>query len=228
MRRLLSAPPVVLSTGHLHPWVRHTKRDMMCRHESLFSWEMLHFLFLCSVSLNAACPSVQWTMWHLLVSLSHARRPDKYLHKCFWDLWFKCPVYGLKTSMGLWGQGMDQAGLQEDTGACTDLPKHWAPCQNRAALSSLSQLLLWLLISHLSLSLSLFKMLVTQACLQKWISLDTTYSSELSDNQDKNVIGTFLLQVGQLRKFGVGSRHCFDREELLRLCKSGEKKRQYC
>jgi len=50
------------------------------------------------------------------------------------------------------------------------------------------------------------------------------YSSELSGNQDKNAIGTFLLQVRQLKKFGVESRHCFDGEELLRLCRSGEKK----
>lgn len=55
-----------------------------------------------------------------------------------------------------------------------------------------------------------------------------TYSSELSDNQDKNIIGIFLLQVGQFRKFGVERRHYFDKEELLRLCKSGGKKRQYC
>lgn len=67
-------------------------------------------------------------------------------------------------------------------------------------------------------------MFITQACLQKLVSLGTTYSSELSDNQDKNVIGTFLLQVGQLRKFGVESTHCFDKEELLRLCQPGEKK----
>lgn len=51
------------------------------------------------------------------------------------------------------------------------------------------------------------------------------HSSELSDSQDKNVTGTFLLQVGQLRKHGVESRHCFDREELLRLCKSGKKRK---
>lgn len=52
-----------------------------------------------------------------------------------------------------------------------------------------------------------------------------TYSSELSDNQDKNIIGIFLLQVGQFRKFGVERRHYFDKEELLRLCKSGGKKK---
>lgn len=46
MRRLLSAPPVAVSMGHLHPWVSHTERGS----ESLFSWEMLHFLFLGPVS----------------------------------------------------------------------------------------------------------------------------------------------------------------------------------
>lgn len=46
MRRLLSAPPVVLRMGHLHPWVRCTERGS----ESLFSLEMRHFLFFGSVS----------------------------------------------------------------------------------------------------------------------------------------------------------------------------------
>lgn len=35
MRRLLSAPPVVLSTGHLHPWLRHTERGIQCAGVSL-------------------------------------------------------------------------------------------------------------------------------------------------------------------------------------------------
>ena len=51
------------------------------------------------------------------------------------------------------------------------------------------------------------------------------HSSELSDNQDKNVTGTFLLQVKKKKKHGVESRHCFDREELLKLCKSGKKRK---
>lgn len=76
----------------------------------------------------------------------------------------------------------------------------------------------------ISVYLDILKMFITQACLWKLVSLGTTYSSELCDNQNKNVIGTFLLQMGQLRKFG-GERHCFDKEELLRLYQSGGEKK---
>lgn len=44
------------------------------------------------------------------------------------------------------------------------------------------------------------------------------------DQAGQYVIDTFLLQVGQVRKFGLESRRGFDRERLLRLCVSGEEK----
>jgi len=47
------APPS-LGTSH--------KKDMTCRRDFLFSWEMLHFLIPGSVFPNAACASAQWAM----------------------------------------------------------------------------------------------------------------------------------------------------------------------
>lgn len=78
--------------------VCHTEGGTLCRCGSLshISWEMLPFLFLGSVSLTAASPSVQWATWHPLLSLGNARTLDKCLYKGFWDLWFMCPLQGLK------------------------------------------------------------------------------------------------------------------------------------
>lgn len=54
-------PAVLLSTGHIHPWICHTKKGPWCADVSLCFHRKLCFLvILVSVSLNAVYLSLRW------------------------------------------------------------------------------------------------------------------------------------------------------------------------
>lgn len=129
---------------------------------------------VCRLCFAACCLPISTVGNTTLIFLSYIRRLDKCLHNCFWDLRFKCPLYGLKPSVALQWQVMDQVGLHDLLFYFYYLFKKlfcyfyylflfllWSlvlrevhmglqeAMENRAALSSPFQLLLWVLISHL-------------------------------------------------------------------------------
>lgn len=148
IRRSLSAPPgAPPSCG-----VCHTERGTQSAGVSLCSHGKLCLFCFLVLFLWLCLPISAVAMWHPFVSLSNARTLHKHLCKGFW-ISSSCVLSKGWSLWRLWGQGMDLVRFHKGRGAHIILLEHQAPCQNRAALSSLSQLLLWMLILHVFLCL---------------------------------------------------------------------------
>lgn len=146
MSRSLSAPLGVLSTGYLHPVGYVTQ-----------VWQVWAFSFMGNAAFSVSwlcfsdcCLPINTMGTHLYLSAV----PGNWIHVC--TKAFGSLVHVLSNDWSLWWLqewGMDLVRFQKGREAHTILLEHQAPCQNRAALSSLSQLLLWMLILHFFLYL---------------------------------------------------------------------------
>lgn len=136
--------------GHLHPVGLVTQWGTQCAGVSLLSWEILPFLFLGSVSLCLPISAVA-----MGTRLYLSAMPGHCINICAKAFWISssCVLSKGWSLWWLWGQGMDLVRFHKGREAHIILLEHQAPCQNRAALSSLSQLLLWMLILHVFLCL---------------------------------------------------------------------------